>query len=109
MQATRVVEMFSVERRQLDGLVELHLKGEIDLSNVTELSREIEEARAVSKRILIDLAQLDFIDSSGLGALIEATETARLNGQVLTLRRGENPEVRRIFEITGLDRTLPFV
>lgn len=102
-------ETFSVEWRQMDGFVELRLKGEIDLSNVTELSRQIEEARTAAKRIVIDLALLEFIDSSGLSALIDATESARLNGHVLTLRHGEKSEVRRIFEITGLDKTLPFV
>jgi anti-sigma B factor antagonist len=107
--AKRAAEMFSVECVQMDGFLELRLKGEIDMSNVTELSAQLEQAQSAAKRIVIDLSLLDFIDSSGLRALIDATENARLNGHALSFRRGGRPEVRRILEITGLDQTLPFV
>lgn len=56
-------------------------------------------------RIVVDLAATEFIDSSGLGALVGALKTARLAGG--DLRIAAAPEqVRMVLRLTNLDRVL---
>ena len=56
-------------------------------------------------RIVVDLAQTAFVDSSGLGALIGGLKSARLAGG--DLRIAATPEsVRKVLKLTNLDRVL---
>lgn len=76
----------------------------VDAHNSGELKLAIVRLFAAGKRkILIDLAQVDFMDSSGLGALISGYKTANSCGGALRLA-GLRPQVRSIFELTRLHR-----
>ena len=57
-------------------------------------------------RVVVDLADVSFMDSSGLGVLIGALRRLRELGGHLALVCGEGP-VRRVLAITGLDRLFP--
>lgn len=52
-------------------------------------------------RIVLDLGQVDFIDSSGLGAIVAAMKQLR-EGQVLELA-ALNPNVAKVFRLTRMD------
>jgi anti-anti-sigma factor len=87
------------------------LRGELDLSNVELVSRLLDEFEAgAGETIVLDLEQLDFIDSSGIAMLLNAhlrLDTAapgRL--RIVPSRAGS---VLRMFRLTGLDERLPFV
>lgn len=56
-------------------------------------------------RIVIDLAGTEFIDSSGLGALIGALKAARLAGGDLRIAAAPD-QVRMVLRLTNLDRVL---
>ena len=56
-------------------------------------------------RIIIDLSTTDFIDSSGLGALVAGLKTARQAGGDLCIAR-PSEQVRTVLELTNLDRVL---
>ena len=84
------------------------LYGELDLSTVEVLASTLCSVEATRSDIVIDLSGLEFIDSAGLSALIDATGRARLNGDHLGLLRGRD-EVHRLFVITGMAEHLPFV
>ena len=58
-------------------------------------------------RVIIDLSQLAFIDSTGLRLLLQADARAREHGYELVLRPGE-ASVQRVFEITGALEVLRF-
>jgi anti-anti-sigma factor len=81
----------------------LTLSGEIDLSVAPNLlDSGTEMARAVAPgRLEIDLGDVSFIDSSGLGALISIRNTARQCGANLVLVR-VSPVVARFFELAGV-------
>jgi anti-anti-sigma factor len=91
-----------------DGTVTVTLRGELDLASVVELQECLsaveEDAPAL---IVLDLAELSFIDSSGLRALLLADERARQDGRELVLTRGSDA-VRRVFEMTGTRDLLHF-
>jgi anti-sigma B factor antagonist len=87
-------------------LVSLH--GELDGATAKELEAEFVriEATGVS-RIVLDLSKLEFIDSTGLAVILRADTRAKNDGHVLRVLR-PNGQVRRVFEISGLDEVLAF-
>ena len=78
----------------------LQLEGETSERFKERLRHTIGEGR---KKLIIDLGQVEFIDSSGLGALISGFKFLRANGGDLKLANVLEP-VRSVFEITKLLR-----
>ena len=79
------------------------LAGELDLSNVAPVRNVIDDACGEERpRLVFDLSQLRFMDSSGLGLLIDA---AKRSEQIEVSR--PSPPVRRLIEISGLEEILP--
>ena len=77
--------------------------GELDLSNVDELSNVIDVELERHPQLAIDLSDVSFVDSSVLGVLVSALERARhRDGDVVLVGASGSP--LRVFEITGLDR-----
>jgi anti-sigma B factor antagonist len=95
----------TIRRFTDDRGVILQLGGELDLESAGELDRQLEEVAATSPgRLLIDLSDLEFMDSTGLAVMVRAQRSARDNGHSLSLRPGPT-QVQRLFELTGvLDR-----
>ncbi|MGH2834375.1 MAG: STAS domain-containing protein [Solirubrobacteraceae bacterium] len=88
--------------------VRIVLEGEMDLASAQAVEDRLRAAEADSpKRVVIDLAQLAFIDSTGLRLLLQADARARQQGCELVLRPGE-ASVQRVFEITGALDVLRF-
>jgi anti-anti-sigma factor len=90
-----------IDRR--DGAVVLSLAGELDLYNAEEVRAALLDACAGEPKVLVvDLAEVRFIDSTALGVLIEArSRMADRNGFRLA---APGLETRRALEVSGLDR-----
>jgi anti-sigma B factor antagonist len=89
-----------IESRTEDDRLVLSLRGELDLTSVPQFERELREAEATNPRLLvIDLSGLDFMDSTGLRALLQARERAKGDQHELMLRRGPR-QVQRVLELT---------
>lgn len=79
------------------------LAGELDLYNAPKVRDALVEACSDSpERVVVDLAEVEFIDSTALGVLIEAR--GRLANNRAFLLAGPALETRRALEISGLDR-----
>jgi anti-sigma B factor antagonist len=92
-------ELVVSSERRADVLI-LSLRGELDLATSALLERELDAAEAARPtRLVVDLSGLEFIDSSGLSALVRARERASQNGHQLSLRQGPRV-VERLFELT---------
>jgi anti-sigma B factor antagonist len=91
----------SVEKR--DGATIVSLAGELDLYNAEDVRAALLEACADEPNVLVvDLAEVTFIDSTALGVLIEArSRLADRNGFRLA---APGLETRRALEVSGLDR-----
>ncbi len=92
-----------------DRYVVLMPKGKFNLISAPSAKAHIDALVAAGQsRIVVDLSGVDFIDSSGLGALIGALKSARLaSGDVRIAAAGE--QVRAVLSLTNLDRILvPF-
>jgi len=78
------------------------LRGEWDLYNRPELEAALLEAEAADESLVVlDLSRATFIDSSVLGALVDARK--RLQERVRIAVVAEDRQLRKVFEITGLD------
>jgi anti-sigma B factor antagonist len=78
--------------------------GELDVNTAPELREQL--AKLVNdgtRRIVVDLADVAFIDSTALSVLVSALKRLRQADGDLELA-SPNPSVRRVFEITGLTR-----
>ena len=79
------------------------LAGELDLYNAPHVRQALEDACADSPaRIIVDLSEVEFIDSTALGVLIEAR--TRLDNRRAFLLAAPALETKRALEISGLDR-----
>ena len=84
------------------------LYGELDGENARALEDEFIRIEATSvSRIVLDLSELEFIDSTGLAVIVRADTRARNDGHVLRLLRPRG-QVGRAFELSGLDELLAF-
>lgn len=97
-----VPESFEVRRlADAEGVV-LRLSGELDLASAPALEQQLEEvAHANPARLLLDLRDLRFMDSTGLALMIRAQQSAEANGHRLAFRRG-TAQVERLFELSGV-------
>jgi anti-sigma B factor antagonist len=81
----------------------VRLGGELDLYNAHRVRSALAEVCAESpERVVVDLSEVDFVDSTALGVLIEAR--ARLDNRSGFLLAAPALETRRALEISGLDR-----
>jgi anti-sigma B factor antagonist len=84
--------------------------GELDLSGAALLEEELERlaAEADLGTVVLDLRELEFMDSSGLRLVVLADMRAREAGRRFALVRGTET-VHRVFEITRMSERLDFV
>jgi anti-anti-sigma factor len=81
---------------------EVVLTGELDISTYEEARQRLEEAERDGPELLVvDLAELRFVDSTGVRLILLADERARRTGRRVALRLGEGI-ARRVFAALGL-------
>ena len=97
---------FRVRTRRGGGEAVAAICGAIDIVNgphmVRVVRRMVEESRP--PRVVLDLTEATFIDSSGMHAMIDLLHDARSGGHQLALVLPETPSVRRPLEVAGLLR-----
>jgi anti-sigma B factor antagonist len=95
-------ENFGYLIRTQDGVTFVDLRGELDLATAAEL-RECLTIPEVfdSPRVRIDLEQVAFLGSTGIGLLVSACKRSRTTGGAFSVR-GANDMVRRVLEVAGL-------
>ncbi len=82
--------------------------GELDMATVGELEACFRDAHAAGcRRILADLSELEFMDSTGLTLLTRWTLEARREGYEFAVVPGSE-QIRRLFELTGLSAHFTF-
>jgi anti-sigma B factor antagonist len=93
-----------IERRE-GGAIVIHLVGELDLYNAPAVRQALLELTAEQpERLVIDLGEVDFVDSTALGVLIEAR--TKLANRRSFLLAAPGLETHRALQISGLDQHL---
>jgi anti-sigma B factor antagonist len=98
----------SIEERSKERSVALLLSGELDIASAPRLQKEISRlCDAGASSLTLDLSALQFMDSTGLAAIVYASRLCDRHDCELALVPG--PEiVQQVFELTGLAELLPF-
>ena len=92
-----------------DGVAVVTVLGEVDVATAPALRQELLRLTTESSappRLVVDMAGVDFLDSTGLGVLLGGLKRVRAKGGSLVLARAE-PHVRKVFEITRVIEILP--
>jgi anti-sigma B factor antagonist len=83
----------------------IHVKGEIHVSTAPGFAARLDDAiKQETVAVVLDLTEVEFIDSTGLTVLLNGLRSVTLRGGRLALAVS-NPTVLRLFEITRLDST----
>ncbi|MFZ2963972.1 MAG: STAS domain-containing protein [Rhodoglobus sp.] len=97
---------FTVTERE-GGVGILHLEGRLNMVTAGALRDAVNSTVAGGHpRVVVDLAGVDFMDSSGLGALINGLKTARQAGGDLRIA-SPNQQVQLVLQLTNVERVLP--
>jgi anti-sigma B factor antagonist len=94
-----------------DDIVVVVVEGEHDIYTAPTLRERLDEAIGRGHGVVVDLTGATFVDSSVLGALLDARRRALDAGQGFVVCVGDDvePGVQRILDITGLVPVLPVV
>jgi anti-anti-sigma factor len=86
-----------------DDTLVVALGGDIDCSNADELHARVrtELTEVPAGQVVLDLADVTFIDSTGVRLLLKAKDEAERHGTTFVLR-GLRPQAQRLLEVTGL-------
>lgn len=98
---------FAVTRLPLDEIAGVAVRGEIEIVTAPRLTAALDEAiRTTSGPFAIDLAAVDFLDSSGIHSLVRARALLGREDRPLALVC-PRASIRRVLELTGLDQLVP--
>jgi anti-anti-sigma factor len=96
-----------VDQRDEGERLRVSLCGELDLSNACTAELQLEEALNSGRPLLIDLTNLEFLDSTGIALLVAALGRPDA-GSRLRFLPSETLGVRRVLSLTGLEERLPY-
>jgi anti-sigma B factor antagonist len=80
----------------------VHAGGDLDVYTAPRLKEALEQNTSGSGRLVLDLSEVQFIDSTALGVLVGALQLSQSNGGDFRLVVGD-PFLLKIFRITGFD------
>ena len=93
-----------IEESYEGGWLRLAVVGELDHTTAPKLEERLTQLRASSVDVRVDLSKVLFMDSTGLQVLVQARNHALARGCRLEVNQEVSPQVRRLFELVGLDR-----
>ena len=81
------------------------LSGVLDIASVRDVAAELSDAVGDTTRdLVVDLRHVTFMDSTGLGALVQAQKRMRRQGRGLTLRVAPDGPVATMLEVSGMNQ-----
>jgi anti-anti-sigma factor len=95
-----MMDIFRVSSHDVPGGRVITLSGELDASTCRGLLEQLQGPPG--SKVIVDLSELTFLDSSGLGTIHVARRLARKDGGTLVVCRPQ-PAVHRVLQLTGLD------
>ena len=97
-------ELATLRVRERGALVMAAVEGEIDLSNASSLLDDLTRSVANSSRgLVLDLLELEFLDSSGIHMLYELAERLATRQQGFAVVREPDAPPRRAIEVSGVE------
>jgi anti-anti-sigma factor len=84
----------------------VRMAGELDVATAPDFERILMRHRPPRQRVILDLSELRFMDSTGLRVLLQARRAAA-DGQWRLELRSVPPNIRRLFELAGVGDAIP--
>jgi anti-sigma B factor antagonist len=104
-----VQDQLRIEVRHETERVILRLDGELDMANAPRLQDAIDHAGLdASAMVVLDLQQLQFIDSTGLRVILSASARSRERGHEFAITPGSQ-QVQRLLSVTGVSDHLRII
>ena len=101
---------FSISVSDVDRRAVIVVRGELDLATAPDLDEVVNERLDAGQEVVLDLRELDFMDSSGLRVLVAAHTRAMDGGPPFRIVRPRaNGEVAKIMTIAGIDQELKLI
>jgi anti-sigma B factor antagonist len=94
-----ILEVLTTERQ---GVPVVWAAGEVDVSTAPRLREHLTTLPVDARRVVVDLSEVTFLDSTGLGVLVAGWKRCQESGASLELVV-TRPQVRKVLEITSLD------
>jgi anti-sigma B factor antagonist len=99
---------FRVDVRNDGRASVITVSGELDLASSAALEEELARvAESGAEQVIVDLRELEFMDSTGLSTLVKAHQRAVESGQRFGVVRGPQ-QVQRLLSLTGVEERLTF-
>ena len=89
-----------------DGNRVVAFAGELDLANAGTAESALESSLAEALPVIVDMRELEFIDSTGIALLVSALSRNE-DGRRISFIPSDSPAVTRVLELTGLAERLP--
>ncbi|MDD4146286.1 MAG: anti-sigma factor antagonist [Clostridia bacterium] len=86
----------------------IRVRGDFDLVSVHEFREKIDQSleETMSQNLLLDLSEITFIDSSGIGVILGRYRKVKANhGQMVIC--GTQPAIEKIFKVSGIISLMP--
>lgn len=94
---------FDMNIEQAKDAILVHLKGDLDINASPSFKEAVIKAcEKEPKEVIFDLSDLDYLDSTGLGALMAIYKVTQKHGHKIRIRNAKK-NVRKLFTITELD------
>jgi len=104
-----VRDQLQIEVRHAPGRVILALTGELDMASAELLQQAIDSDDLQGEAmVVLDLQQLQFVDSTGLRLILTALERCRARQQEFAITPGSQ-QVQRLLSVTGVAEHLPTI
>jgi anti-anti-sigma factor len=100
---------FSVRCEPRDGGAVVVVTGEVDMSTSPALREQLRAPEARAETVVLDLREVTFMDSSGLGAIVGQHKRAREHGFRFAVAVGGAVNVERILALAQLTQVLEIV
>ncbi len=100
--------LLKIETRSEGSYLIVSLTGDFDVESSEELKNEVRKKLSSSTpNVVMDLTNVSYVDSSGLGTLIALQKDARFNGGSLCIV-GASSQIKRVMKMTNLYRLFTF-
>lgn len=93
----------NIETHERNGAVVVALAGEVDLQHSPSVRKQLMELMFERRDVLVDMARVAYIDSSGIASLVEAYQMARKNATRFVLVAVSQPALR-VLQLARLDK-----
>jgi anti-anti-sigma factor len=94
-------ELFRIDGRDDSGHLVVSAYGALDLTSSGELEKTLTRLIDAGNQVVVDVAAVPFVDSTGIAALASAAKRARVEGSSFCVTNPQ-PQAMRMFELTGV-------